>query len=50
MTTATTPNRPGARAMLTAVTLRRTGRLATGAHLPLGPFLIGAAALVALWP
>jgi leader peptidase (prepilin peptidase)/N-methyltransferase len=37
-------------AALTAITLRRTGRLTAGAHLPLGPFLIGAAALVALSP
>lgn len=35
-------------AALTAITLRRTGRLTAGEHLPLGPFLIGAAALVAL--
>jgi leader peptidase (prepilin peptidase)/N-methyltransferase len=33
-----------------AVTLRRAGRLPPGAALPLGPFLIAAAALVLLWP
>lgn len=38
-------------AALTAITLRRTGHLAAGAHLPLGPFLITAATLVvAVWP
>jgi leader peptidase (prepilin peptidase) / N-methyltransferase len=37
-------------AALTAIILRRTGRMAKGAHLPLGPFLIAAAAAVVMWP
>lgn len=37
-------------AALAAITLRKTGRLPRGAALPLGPFLIGAAMTVALWP
>ncbi len=36
-------------AAVTAITLRRLGRLAAGAHLPLGPFLIAAAAAVVVW-
>ncbi|KAB1116825.1 prepilin peptidase [Micromonospora aurantiaca] len=39
-----------AAAALTAITLRRAGRLAAGMHLPLGPFLIIAAATVVVWP
>jgi leader peptidase (prepilin peptidase) / N-methyltransferase len=35
---------------VTAITLRRMGRLAAGAHLPLGPFLIAAVAVVPVWP
>jgi len=35
---------------LTAITLRRLGRLAPGTSLPLGPFLITAAYTVAVWP
>lgn len=37
-------------AALAAITLRKTGRLPRGAALPLGPFLIGAALTVVLWP
>jgi leader peptidase (prepilin peptidase)/N-methyltransferase len=37
-------------AALTAITLRRIGRLAPGTELPLGPFLIAAAYTVAVWP
>jgi leader peptidase (prepilin peptidase)/N-methyltransferase len=37
-------------AAVTAITLRRVGRLTAGAHLPLGPFLIAAAAVVVVWP
>ncbi|NUR31751.1 MAG: prepilin peptidase [Catenulispora sp.] len=37
-------------AALTAITLRRLGRLAPGTSLPLGPFLIAAAYTVAVWP
>ena len=37
-------------AALVAITLRRMGRLRSGAHLPLGPFLIGAAMTVLVWP
>jgi len=37
-------------AALTAITLRRLGRLAAGTSLPLGPFLIAAAYTVAIWP
>ncbi|MBB5871958.1 hypothetical protein F4553_005337 [Allocatelliglobosispora scoriae] len=37
-------------AALTATTLRRLGRLAPGASLPLGPFLVAAAYTVAVWP
>ncbi|MFD6694199.1 prepilin peptidase [Micromonospora aurantiaca] len=37
-------------AALTAITLRRLGRLASGTSLPLGPFLIAAAYTVAVWP
>jgi leader peptidase (prepilin peptidase)/N-methyltransferase len=37
-------------AALTAITLRRIGRLAPGTELPLGPFLIAAAYTAAVWP
>jgi leader peptidase (prepilin peptidase)/N-methyltransferase len=37
-------------AALAAITLRKIGRLPRGAALPLGPFLIGAALTVVLWP
>lgn len=37
-------------AALVAITLRKTGHLPRGAALPLGPFLIGAALTVVLWP
>ncbi|NUS56371.1 MAG: prepilin peptidase [Streptomycetaceae bacterium] len=37
-------------AALTAITLRRLGRLPAGTPLPLGPFLIAAAYAAAVWP
>jgi leader peptidase (prepilin peptidase)/N-methyltransferase len=37
-------------AAVTAITLRRVGRLTAGAHLPLGPFLIVGAVVVIVFP